>query len=136
MGEGSLAHLPLRCETSLEISRFDYANLYTQWLNFLIKRFTIPFNRKLGCTVESLKGNGKNSCDGTDIYDSSVSGFAHERQYCCTHTDSTCEIRIHLTLYLFLGSEFDSSADTHPGIVDKYINAALLFQNCRYGIGY
>ena len=136
MGESGLAHLPLGCETSLEISRFDYANLYTQRFYFLVKRFTIPFNRKLGCTVESLKGNGKDACDGTDIYDSSVSGFAHERQYCCTHTDGTCEIRIHLTLYLFLGSEFDSSADTHPGIVDKYINATLLFQNCRYGIGY
>ena len=47
MGESGLAHLPLGCETCLEISRFDYANLYTQWLNFLIKRFTIPFNRKL-----------------------------------------------------------------------------------------
>lgn len=69
---------------------------------FLVKRFTISFNRELGCTVEGLERNGKDTCDGTDIYDSSVSCFAHERQHHRTHTDGTREIRIHLVLYLLL----------------------------------
>ena len=99
------------CQTSL--SHAQYGESFAKAMR------NVEQSENNGCRPEKL---GKAICDGTDIYDSSVSCFAHERQHHRTHTDGTREIRIHLVLYLLLGSEFDSSADAHPGIVDKYID--------------